>query len=280
MPASCSSDKEELQGRATRLDRVTLIIAVQAKRSPILGYNHNVQYRGLVFHIQTEDSGLKAPHVFTHLFYGGVIISTRKLVYDAGTAEDGIKALMQSQHKAVMKDLRRGTFDEKIDVYLAGTPGLLPASAGKPVIESGPVATAAMLDSDVAMTPTAAGSLTDFASPSSASAVMAAVSNAVVAGEAESQPVILPAPIGTPLPLSHDMAAAENALATAPGRMQATASAAAAQALVADLGALSLSNIAEPGLELAPLAAPPEPSAAPPPTAIPRASTLVPTAAS
>ncbi len=97
-----------------------------AKRSPILGYNHNARYRGLVFHVQTEDSGMASPHLFTHLFYGGVIISTRKLVYDSGAAEESIKSLMQAQHKAVMKDLKRGTFDDKIDVYLAGTEGLLP----------------------------------------------------------------------------------------------------------------------------------------------------------
>ncbi len=98
----------------------------QAKRSPILGYNHNVKYRGVVFHVQTEDSGLLNPHLFTHLFHEGVIVSTRKLVYDAGSNEEAIKALMQAQHKAVMKDLRKGVFDEKIDQYLGGTPGLEP----------------------------------------------------------------------------------------------------------------------------------------------------------
>jgi hypothetical protein len=103
-----------------------------AKRSPILGYNHNVRYRGLVFHVQTEDSGMLNPHLFTHLFYEGVIVSTRKLVYDAGSNEEAIKALMQAQHKAVMKDLRRGAFDEKIDQYLGGTPGLEPRSAAAP----------------------------------------------------------------------------------------------------------------------------------------------------
>ena len=97
------------------------------KRSPILGYNHNVRYRGLVFHVQTEDSGVLSPHLFTHLFHEGVIVSTRKLVYDAGAAEDAIKALMQAQHKAVMKDLKNGSFDDKIDTYLGGTPGLEPS---------------------------------------------------------------------------------------------------------------------------------------------------------
>src|SRR5690242_12527827 len=101
-----------------------------AKRSPILGYNHNVRYRGLVFHVQTEDSGLLNPHLFTHLFHEGVIVSTRKLVYDAGSNEEAIKALMQAQHKAVMKDLRKGSFDEKIDQYLGHVPGLEPRGSG------------------------------------------------------------------------------------------------------------------------------------------------------
>jgi hypothetical protein len=108
-----------------------------AKRSPILGYNHNVKYRGIVFHVQTEDSGLLSPHLFTHLFHEGVIVSTRKLVYDPGANEEAIKALMQAQHKAVMKDLRRGAFDEKIDQYLGGVPGLEPSANGSAVPASG-----------------------------------------------------------------------------------------------------------------------------------------------
>jgi hypothetical protein len=103
----------------------------QAKRSPVLGYNHNVKYRGVVFHVQTEDSGLQNPHLFTHLFHGGVIVSTRKLVYDAGSNEDAIKALMQAQHKAVMKDLMKGAFDEKIDQYLSDVEGLTARAAKK-----------------------------------------------------------------------------------------------------------------------------------------------------
>jgi hypothetical protein len=70
------------------------------------------------------------PHLFTHLFHEGVIVSTRKLVYDAGSNEEAIKALMQAQHKAVMKDLRKGAFDDKIDQYLGGTPGLEPRGTG------------------------------------------------------------------------------------------------------------------------------------------------------
>jgi hypothetical protein len=110
-----------------------------AKRSPILGYNHNVRYRGLVFHVQTEDSGVLSPHVFTHIFNGGVILSTRKLVYDSGSSEDVIRSLMQAQHKAALKELRRGIFDDKIEQYLGGDADLLPRDHAPDVlVEDGP----------------------------------------------------------------------------------------------------------------------------------------------
>ena len=102
-----------------------------SKRSPILGYNHNFVHRGLVFHVQTEDSGVNNPHVFTHLFHGGVILSTRKLDYDAESAEEVVKSLMQAQHKAVLKELKKGQFDDQIESYLGDHPDLTPPHAPK-----------------------------------------------------------------------------------------------------------------------------------------------------
>ncbi len=97
-------------------------------RSPVLGFNHNVNYRGLVFHIQTEDSGVAKPRLFTHLYYKGIILSSRKLEYDPSSDADIVKSLMQAQHKATMKDLLRGTFDNKIDEYIANRSPDLQAS--------------------------------------------------------------------------------------------------------------------------------------------------------
>ena len=37
-------------------------------QSPLLGFNNNVRHKGRLFHIQTEDSGVRHPHVITHLF--------------------------------------------------------------------------------------------------------------------------------------------------------------------------------------------------------------------
>ncbi len=96
------------------------------QRSPILGYNHNIRHRGLVFHVQTEDSGVSNPHIFTHMFHGGVILETRKLDYDPTQDQGAVKSLMQAQHKAVLKELLKGLFDEKITQYLGDNPELEP----------------------------------------------------------------------------------------------------------------------------------------------------------
>ena len=90
-------------------------------RSPLLGYNHNLKYRGRVYHIQTEDSGESNPHIFTHLFHNGIIVSTRKTEYGhllgAEDVEEQVRKLMQLQHKDMMKSLLGGQFDEKIVRY-------------------------------------------------------------------------------------------------------------------------------------------------------------------
>ena len=47
----------------------------------VVGFNHNVRYKDQVFHIQTEDSGLKSPHIITLLYVGGTILASKKTSY-------------------------------------------------------------------------------------------------------------------------------------------------------------------------------------------------------
>ena len=86
-------------------------------RSPVLGYNHNVRYAGRVWHVQTEDSGVQNPHIFTHLFNEGTIIASTKTNYDAASEVVIVQRLMQGQHKTMMRDLKTGAFDAKIERY-------------------------------------------------------------------------------------------------------------------------------------------------------------------
>jgi hypothetical protein len=84
--------------------------------SPQLGFNNNVRHKGRVFHIQTEDSGVKHPHVITHLFAdGGRILKSTKTSYGEFLGEEDlakkVRSLMQEQHKAMFIALRGGQFD-------------------------------------------------------------------------------------------------------------------------------------------------------------------------
>ena len=90
-------------------------------RSPVLGYNHNVRYAGRLWHVQTEDSGVNNPHIFTHLFHDGTILATKRVDYDPGSEVAAVQKLMQVQHKAMLRDLKQGAFDDKITRFF-GTP--------------------------------------------------------------------------------------------------------------------------------------------------------------
>jgi len=82
------------------------------------GFNTNFRYRGILFHVQTEDSGRQHPHVITHLFHGGNILASEKRDYkallNAADLEAEVRALMEGQHKAMLKKLSRGEHDELI----------------------------------------------------------------------------------------------------------------------------------------------------------------------
>ena len=112
-------------------------------RSPVLGYNHNLRYRGRTFHVQTEDSGQGYARLYTHLFFEGTILSSKKQEYDPEAPEDSVRALMQQLHKAMIRELTRAEHDARISAFFVarGEPAMLedrPAAA-PPVATVAPV---------------------------------------------------------------------------------------------------------------------------------------------
>jgi len=88
----------------------------------ISGFNTNIRYRGILFHVQSEDSGRDLPHVITHLYHGGNILHSEKSSYaehvnlpDLGRV---VKELMETQHKAVLKRLIHRGLDDVIQERL------------------------------------------------------------------------------------------------------------------------------------------------------------------
>ena len=123
-------------------------------RSPVLGYNHNVRYASMLWHVQTEDSGVHNPHIFTHLFHDGTILSSKKLNYDASSEVSIVQKLMQSQHKQMLRELKSGGLDAKI-VALYGPIKRETGDTDKsiPVQPAEPVAESVDIDVDIEITP-------------------------------------------------------------------------------------------------------------------------------
>jgi hypothetical protein len=96
-----------------------------------VGFNHNVKYGPRVYHVQTEDSGLPHAHYITHLFVGGNIVASMKSSYaDQASGADLprlVRGLMELQHKAMLKRLVSGEFDEMAERFSAThyEPGVL-----------------------------------------------------------------------------------------------------------------------------------------------------------
>jgi hypothetical protein len=104
---------------------------------PLVGFNNNVRYRGMRFHIQTEDSGVTRPHIITHLFAdGGRVIKSMRTDYaeyvDHPDRPAMIHRMMREQHRAMAIDLRDGRLDATIDLLRSEAP-----AAGEELEEPG-----------------------------------------------------------------------------------------------------------------------------------------------
>jgi hypothetical protein len=81
----------------------------------IPGFNHNIKHKGRVFHVQTEDSGAKNPHIITHLFEGGNILASTKTQYadilQQPSYEVRVRKMMEDQHKQMLRNLIAGDYD-------------------------------------------------------------------------------------------------------------------------------------------------------------------------
>ncbi len=113
------------------------------RRGIQIGFNNNVRYKGVVYHIQTEDSGPPKSNIVTHLFAdGGRVIRSIKREYGSETARDDLisylRNLMKHQQLEMALALRSGELDPAIAGEGAGT---VEVRTGAPKIDLQRVAT-------------------------------------------------------------------------------------------------------------------------------------------
>jgi hypothetical protein len=138
-------------------------------QSPLLGYNNNVRHKNRVFHIQTEDSGVKHPHVITHLFMdGGRILKSVKRSYAEHVGSENlsetVRQMMKEQHKQMFIALRDGEYDHLLD-------GASPAGSGVSVATgAAATATGPKTEESPAKAPASGGAANASIAPSSLAA--------------------------------------------------------------------------------------------------------------
>lgn len=80
----------------------------------LVGYNTNITYKDKIYHIQTEDSGVKNPIIVTLLYSKGAILASKKTSYeqilDDADYKEKIRNLMKLQHKIMIKELLAGKY--------------------------------------------------------------------------------------------------------------------------------------------------------------------------
>jgi hypothetical protein len=80
----------------------------------LIGYNTNLSYKDKIYHVQTEDSGIKNPVVVTLLYSKGAILASKKTSYahilDDPDFKEKVMRLMKVQHKIMIKELLAGKY--------------------------------------------------------------------------------------------------------------------------------------------------------------------------
>lgn len=85
----------------------------------ITGYNTDIRHATVVFHVQTEDKGLQTAWIESLIYVGGQILARQRSSYkkqlEAGGGAAVIADLMDKQHRKMLRDIKLGKFDAKLE---------------------------------------------------------------------------------------------------------------------------------------------------------------------
>lgn len=81
----------------------------------ITGFNTDIEYEGVTYHVQTEDKGLETPLILSLVYDRGTILASKRSPYDDLLANFDEKVLterLQKQHKLICAAIRAGRIDD------------------------------------------------------------------------------------------------------------------------------------------------------------------------
>ena len=82
----------------------------------ITGFNTDIDYDGITYHVQTEDKGLDTPLILSLVYVGGAILASKRSPYndliDSGFDERLLTERLQRQHKLICAAIRAGRIED------------------------------------------------------------------------------------------------------------------------------------------------------------------------
>ncbi|HEX8560819.1 MAG TPA: hypothetical protein VF668_22180 [Pyrinomonadaceae bacterium] len=109
----------------------------------ITGFNTDVPYGGVTYHVQTEDKGLDSPLILSLVYVGGAIIASKRTPYEdlisKGFDEKVLTERLQRQHKLIIAAIKNGRVEDL--KRMGGAGGAAPGPEPEP--QAGGVAAAA-----------------------------------------------------------------------------------------------------------------------------------------
>ena len=86
------------------------------KTDVITGFNTDIEYEGVTYHVQTEDKGLDKPLILSLVYTGGEILASKRSPYDdlisAGFDEKVLTDRLKRQHKLICAAISQGRIDD------------------------------------------------------------------------------------------------------------------------------------------------------------------------
>jgi hypothetical protein len=90
----------------------------------LTGFNTDIDFEGVTYHVQTEDRGSTNPLIESLVYVKGEILATRRTEYSdllqAGAEMPAIQVLMERQHRNIIEAIRIGRIDLLTEPQVGG----------------------------------------------------------------------------------------------------------------------------------------------------------------
>ena len=82
----------------------------------LTGYNTDIEHKGTVYHVQTEDKGRSNPFVESLVYASGEILYSRRTPYhdlvEQEVVADTVAAIMERQHREIVQSIGSGSLEQ------------------------------------------------------------------------------------------------------------------------------------------------------------------------